>query len=127
MLLRATCIHSNITLEVGFPDVIGVATTPYYFSVRGFLVSWPLNIYPLSYVISVVTGYLTNHVFSTKFESYTSGLFLYCVILNHPVTGLKIVITLRFKNSLFPFLCMTQGPIKYTQSFPWYFLNLLSL
>ena len=30
-------IISNISLEVGFPDEIGLAVTPYYFSIKDFL------------------------------------------------------------------------------------------
>ena len=68
-------------------------------------------------MISVGLGYLVNRVFSTKFAVDITIFLSYCVILNHPVTGSIMKTDFRFKCYLFLFPIMTQGPIRYTQSF----------
>ena len=65
-------------------------------------------------MISVVIGYLVNHIVSTKFSIDIAPLFSYCVISNHPVTGSIMVTAFRSKFYFFPYLLMTYGPTIYT-------------
>ena len=59
-------MRSNITLEVRFIKVLGLAVVPYSISIRHFMNSQPMNSDPRSYVIPVGIGYLVRHVVSTK-------------------------------------------------------------
>ena len=111
---RTWWICPNIVLELGFPEVLGLAVIPYYFPIRDFLNSWPINYYPWSYMISIGLGYLVNHVVYTKFDIVIALLLSYCVILDHPVTGSIMVMAFRFKFYFCPFIIMTYGPMIYT-------------
>ena len=115
-LPRTVWIHSNITLEVGFPEVLDLDNSPYSSSFRYFINSWKINYNPLSYIISFVRVHLVNHAVSTKLAIYSAHLLSYWVISNHPVTRLFIVTSLIFKCRLFLFICMTLRSIIYIQS-----------
>ena len=62
-------IHSNISLEVGLPDVIGLENIKYYYSIT-----------------DILNSYLANHVVSTDFAIYIEHLFSYYMISNHHFT-----------------------------------------
>ena len=89
-----------------FPEVLGLAVIPYYFSIRDFLNSLLINSDPCSYVISVGLGYLVNHLVSTDFAIDIALLSSYCIILNYHVTWSIIVTDFIFKFYLCPFLLM---------------------
>ena len=109
-------IRSNIALDMGFTEVLGLSVIPYSASIRIFLNSWTINYDPLSYVIYIGLGYLYSHIVSTKFVIYIDPLLLYCVISKHPVTGSINVTSFRCKFSFRNFLCMEKVSIIYTQS-----------
>ena len=95
MFPTAWWIRSNILLEVGFLEVLVLAVIPYSFSIGYFLNSWPISYDPWSYMISIGLGYLVNHVVSTMFVIDNTIWSLYCVILNHHVTGSIMVKSFR--------------------------------
>ena len=64
---RTWRILSNTSLDMGFPEVLGLEVILYSISIRIFLNSLPINSFPWSYVISVGIGYLDSHLVSTKF------------------------------------------------------------
>ena len=66
---RAWWICSNIALEVGFTELLGLVVIPYYVSIRYFLNSCQINPDPCSYLISIGLGCLDSHVVSTKFAN----------------------------------------------------------
>ena len=76
-LPRTAWIHPNIALEVLFPDVLGLANTPYSSSIRDFLNLWPINSNLWSCGISIglvsrvniMTGVL-NVLAQSKFRGY---------------------------------------------------------
>ena len=96
--------------------MLGLAVIPYYISIRNFLNSWPINYDRWSYMISIGLGYLDSQVVLTKFVIYIALLSISCIILNHTAKGSIIVTAFRFKFYFYPFLCMMQDPIRYTQS-----------
>ena len=57
----------RISLEVGSLNELGLALIPYYFSIKDFMESRPINCNTWSYVIYVGQGYLVNHIVFTKF------------------------------------------------------------
>ena len=67
---------------------------------------------PWSYMISVVQGYLVNHLVSTKFMTVIARLLLYCLILDHPIAGSIVVTALNVKFSFFPFYQYEVGTYK---------------
>ena len=113
---RTWWICSNIALEVGFPEVLGLAVIPYYLSIVDLLNSWPTNSDPWSCMIFIGLGYLDNHIVSTKVAIDIDILSSYCVILNHHVTGSIIVTAFVSKSSFCPFLLVKWGPIISTRS-----------
>ena len=92
---RTWWLHPNSTLDIGFPEVLGLAVITYYVSIRDFMNSWPTNSFTWSYVISIGLGYLDSHVVSIKFTIYITLLSSYYAISNHPVTGSIIVSAFR--------------------------------
>ena len=76
---RIWLIRSNISLHMGFPKVIGLATIPYSILISYFLNSWPINSDPWSYIISIGLGYLDSHLVSTKSEIGIALFF--CIVL----------------------------------------------
>ena len=100
---RTWRIRSNITLGVGFTEVLGLETILYYFSIGYLLNSLPINSATWSYMISIGLGYLDSHIFSTKFAIDIALLSLYCVISTYLVTGLITVTVFRFNYSFYPF------------------------
>ena len=111
-LPRTVWVHSNNSLEVGFPDVLGLANIPYSSSIWYFMKSWPINYEHWSCVISIGLRYLDNHVVSSNFVVDIAHLLSYCFILHHPATGSIIVTTLRFKSIFLP-LFLWQGDLLY--------------
>ena len=103
---RTWRIHSNIALEVGLSEVIGLAVIPYYLTIWYFMNSWLIKSDPWSYMISIGLGYLVNHVVSNKFAIYIALLTSYYVILNHPATRYIMATDFRLKFSFFTFLHM---------------------
>ena len=53
MFPRTRRIRYNITLEVGFPNVLGLAVIPYTPSIIDSLNLLPMNYYPCVYIISI--------------------------------------------------------------------------
>ena len=96
-------ICSNITLDMRFTEVLGLAVIPYSSSDRYFLNSRPINYFPWSYVIYISLGYLDRHIVSTKFAINISILSSYHITPNHPVTGSISVTNFRCKFSFLPF------------------------
>ena len=109
-------IRSNITSEVGFPEVLGLTIILYYISIRGFMNSWPINSDPWSYVISIGLGYLDTRVVSSKFMIDIALLSWYFDISNHPVTWYITVTDFWYKFSFCPLLHTTWVPIISTHS-----------
>ena len=89
---RTWWILSNIALDMGFTEVIGLAVISYSISIRDFMNSWPINFFLWSYMISIGLEYPDIHVASNKFAIYIALLSLYCAISNHPVT-ISITVT----------------------------------
>ena len=67
---RTWWISSNTVLDMGFPEVLGLAVISHYSSIRDFLKPWPINSVPWSYLVSIGLGYLDSHVVSNKFAIY---------------------------------------------------------
>ena len=120
-------IHSSIALKVGFSEVLGLSDIPYSVSISYFLNSLPIHFDLWSYMISVVIGYLDSHAVSTKFSVDIALLLLYCVILNHPVTGYIILTAFRYKFYFYTFILMTYGQFRFTQSLSMVFPQIILL
>ena len=116
MLPRNMWIYSNISLEVGYLDITLLAHIPYSSLIKGVINSTLIKLDPLTYIIPVGLGYMSNNVFSTKFMIDITCLLSYCDISNLLVKGSIIVTDLRFKFSLFPFLLLMCLSIIYMQS-----------
>ena len=96
-------IFSMIAFACGFRGEAVLVLILYSFSIRLFLNSLPRNSPPWSYVISTCYGYRTSHIVSNKFAIVIALLSMYCVTLNHSLTG--YIIATDFKiNGYFPFL-----------------------
>ena len=122
---RAWWICSNILLKVLITKVLVLAVIPYYFSIKGFMNSLPIDYDLWSYMISVGLAYIFNHVVSTNFVIYTALLSSYCVILNHPVTG-SIKVT-AFIFNFFSLSYYETGTYYIHADFVlWYLLSFLS-
>ena len=116
-------VCSNIALEFGWPDAIGLDNIPYSSSIKDFLNSWLINYDYWPYIIYVGLGYLTNYVVSNNFAIDITYLLSYCIILNHPITVFKkyAIIWILF------YILSREG--KWTQTLPsccrWFFLCLV--
>ena len=61
--------------------------------------------------MSVVLGYLVNHILSTKFLIAIALLSSYCIISNYHVTESIMVTPFKSKISFFAFILMMQESI----------------
>ena len=95
--------------------MLGLANITYYYSIIDLMNKRKISYDNWSFVISVGLGYLSNNLVPTKFVIDITRLFLYRVILNHPVIGLIILTALPFVLILnVHFLVSRAG---YSQSF----------
>ena len=85
-LLLLSGFFTNIALEVGFLNTVGLYFISYSSCIREFLKSLPIHYYPWSYIISVGQGYLYIVRVSNKFDISIAFLPLYCVTSNYYVT-----------------------------------------
>ena len=93
------CILYIVSFACGFLGGYFLVLIPYSFSIKLFLNLWPSNSPPWSYVIYTDHGYRTSHVVSSNFAIGIAFLSLYCITLNHSVTGSIVVTYFNIRGS----------------------------
>ena len=122
-LPTTTWICPNISLEFGFPYMIGLANIPYCYSTGDLVNSWTINLNTWSNRIAIGLGYLAKHLDSTKFDISIIRLSLLWISSNHPVSSSSIVTALIFKKKLSLSFLWRRYILYIHRVFLWYFFQ----